>query len=330
MLRFLIRVGSFGAIQLAVLAIVVSSGSPRDSNHYLSSIHDKRKMLADASRPRLILVGGSNVAFGFSSELFEEKLACQPINLGLHAGLGLDFPLRLVEEAVRPGDLIIVAPEYSLLTTEAYEGDSTTITQLIEQWPAAKQYFESAPSSKIKQLLDRDGLWLAHLWVRNTRRRLTGADSADPIYRRSNFNRYGDMVGHHGVTTDSLTHRAVLSVAQPWGKRAVRRLNDFQAICNNNGGRVLFCYPPIPRKLYSESRQTIREIEELLATSLEIPVAHTPEEVAYRREWFFDTAYHLTETGADERSALLLSRIRQDRWNVARQPSSAKADALTR
>jgi hypothetical protein len=330
MVHFLKRLGAFAAIQSIVLAIVVSYGSPRDSNHYMSAILDKSALLTSTASPRLIFVGGSNVAFGLCSEPFEQ-LGRHPINFGLHAGLGLEFPLRLVEDAVQPGDLILVAPEYSLLTTAAYEGDPEMIAQLIEQWPAGKQHFESSSDSAFRQFLDRDGLWLAHLWVRNARRRLTKGESPDPIYNRSNFNRYGDMVGHHNAGVTAQNHKAVITpVSERWVGLAVDRMNQFQRVCKDKGARVLFCYAPIPSDVYSDSRELIQQLDQRLKTLLDVPIVHGPEEVAYPRKWFFDTEYHLSKVGAEQRSSLLLACIRNDLREIARRPSPKVSDPTTR
>jgi hypothetical protein len=48
----------------------------------------------------------------------EQKIGCPTVNLGLHAGIGLNGVLGYAEEIVREGDLVVYFPEYGLLSGE--------------------------------------------------------------------------------------------------------------------------------------------------------------------------------------------------------------------
>ena len=330
MARFLTRLACFLTLQLPILAAVVIFGAPSSGDHYLSAIADKRAMLADASRPRLIFVGGSNVAFGIHSHTFAESLDLRPVNFGLHAGLGLELPLQLVEQSVREGDYVVVTPEYSLLATQAYQGDPETIARLMEQWPEARRLYDHKYQPGLKSMLDRDGVWMAHVWVQRARHRLKHGSVADDIYTRSNFNQYGDMIGHHGRPPQHVGKHSLLpAIADACVQRSVQRLNAFQQACAAKGATVLFSYPAVPRDLYDQSRPLIEQLHAALEESLEIPIAHRPADAAYPRELFFDTAYHLTEEGAQRRSKSLLGYIEAE-IKVARQAGVAARPGRSR
>ena len=120
-------------LQTAIGYVLISKGmeSDRDDNHFYAAMLDKESLLSETGQKRVILVGGSNVAFGFNSTMLKEMLVEEPVNVGLHAGFGLFLPLNLVEDYLSEGDTVILAFEYELLSTDAMDGDVSSINELI-------------------------------------------------------------------------------------------------------------------------------------------------------------------------------------------------------
>ena len=50
---------------------------------YIAAGIDKHRLLMQQPSPRLLLIGGSNVAFGFDSAEIHRHLAYNPMNMGL-------------------------------------------------------------------------------------------------------------------------------------------------------------------------------------------------------------------------------------------------------
>src|SRR4051794_11320917 len=71
-----------------------------------------------AGRPRLVLVGGSGTLYGIDAELIERKTGVPTVNFGTHAGLGLRYLLTRARRELRPGDRVLLAPEYELLADD--------------------------------------------------------------------------------------------------------------------------------------------------------------------------------------------------------------------
>jgi hypothetical protein len=322
--RFLFRLGCFCILQIAMGIVVLRVGSTRQTNHYLSAILDKLELLDATESPRLIFVGGSNVAFGIDSEQIGNVLKRQPVNFGLHAGLGLDFALLPVEQAIRPGDTIIVMPEYGLLASEAQGGHDATIAQMLEQWPEAYHYFDTGLED-VKSFLDTGGLWLAHLWVQRARRRLSKRASQNGVYTRGGFNRYGDMVAHYGSPPVDIDDRHVVNdFSDEHLDRAVERLNRFHAVCREKGGQVFFAYPPYPRSQFRVVETSIARLHDKLTKLLTMPIIDTPENFTLPEDHFFDTVYHLTEKGARRRSRHLAIRLAEYLEHPSQRPMTAR------
>src|SRR5918911_1472998 len=88
-----------------------------DKQHLYQASLLKAELLANVPSPRIIIFGGSNIAFGIDSELMEQKLGMPVINDGLHVALGV-APLEEVKKYIRPGDIIIISLEYYNFTDE--------------------------------------------------------------------------------------------------------------------------------------------------------------------------------------------------------------------
>ena len=309
MKRFLIRIGCFVAIQLIIALLVFWLGRADRGDHYLASAFDKHDLLTSTDAPRLIVVGGSNVAFGINSEILAAELPYVPVNLGLHVNLGLDFPLRMVEDVVRTVDLIILSPEYNVLITDNVHGSRDYLTLMCQQWPDARKYAEGK-STDLRMFLDEEAIWHAHIWLRRARRKILGQDARNPIYSRAGFNKYGDMVAHYEFPRDEPPDIYSLpKVSDEHLELAVERMNQFADFCRSRGAEVVFSYPPVPRGVLMQSQESISRVEEVFRAALSIPVISGPADVAYERTLFYDTIYHLTQQGAASRSQLLASRL---------------------
>ena len=81
-------------------------------------IQKKAELAAAIPGPRLLLVGGSGTLFGVNAKLIEQQTGCLTVNMGFHAGLGLDYILAQAQKTARPDDTILLIIEYQLYTND--------------------------------------------------------------------------------------------------------------------------------------------------------------------------------------------------------------------
>lgn len=110
MSRFVLKLAAFIGLQILVLATFWSGW--RNEQHYLRGVKLKESLVHQIPGPRVLFVGGSNVAFGIRSEFLEHEFQRPVINLGLHAGFGKDFILNQAASAVKQGDIVVLMLEY--------------------------------------------------------------------------------------------------------------------------------------------------------------------------------------------------------------------------
>src|SRR2546423_1051105 len=110
MVRFFAKSLSLTLLVLVSCALLYLA--PDGRVPWMSAAIDKENLIRNTPQPRVIFVGGSNLAFGLNSLLIQRRLGRSVVNMGLSAGLGMRFMLAEVRPHLRPGDLVVVVPEY--------------------------------------------------------------------------------------------------------------------------------------------------------------------------------------------------------------------------
>jgi hypothetical protein len=319
----LLRLGLFAAIQLPIVCFVLMRGNPRDADHFYLAFHDKIERMDQTQGRRLLLVGGSNLAFGINSEALE-GLGHAPINLGLHAGLGLDFYLRIVEERVRQGDIIVLCPEYELLSTEP---NPSLQQSFVGHCPEFAGYFElpSAPSHSWKYKLDHQALTTINTWVRKAFKR---GDNEGGVYSRKAFNEYGDLLVDRNRPRPGAIADFPVTFDPERMRTSIDKLNAFAKRCREQGAEVYYSYPPMPKERFAGSREALGKFKEQLDQELQIAQIDEPADHAYAMEQFFDTNYHLQGDAVTDRTVKLRESLETYRLANGSNPQrTARAGA---
>ena len=99
-------------VLVAVLAIVspfigviaaATLTPPQYSNTFVGALDEKYDRLNAIDGEKLVVVGGSSVAFGVDSEMIEKYTGMPVVNFGLYAALGTKLMLDLSRSAIGSG-----------------------------------------------------------------------------------------------------------------------------------------------------------------------------------------------------------------------------------
>ena len=313
MRAFLKQFGLFIAIQIAFTLVIVWSYRRQFPAHqnFLAGSIDKQALIRTQAPPRIIFIGGSSMALGLDSARVAEACGRRPVNMGLHAALGLKFMLNEVRPHILGGDWIVVAPEYQQFIRMS--GQSEMLMNMLEvnptnarlldrgQWATALDRGIIQRFGKIaRSVLGRPGRFFRENTIGRTRL----------YYRRGGFNANGDMVAHWNVKSPGLKEREFTFRYRPeLVQDGIRQINEFARFAQARGATVFFSHPPLPREVYDPNRAQIDPLERELKAGLIIPQLDTAEELVFPISDFFDTWYHLAGSGVERRSQLLASRL---------------------
>lgn len=313
---FLIKLISFVALQAVILIPLVYLGHyHQTSRHYLCSVCDKLERLKTAPGPRIIFVGGSNLAFGLDSEMIAKETGYNPINLGVHANFGVGCQIRMIKKHLRSGDLIVLAPEYRVFHQHGTRCSKELAIELYNLWPGCLPYFQpdldvSLPAvakPPLNLLADR----IAHA-------RKYFSHIADPeppgIYERNSFNEYGDHVNHHGIapnTVDRSIGKLQWSMGLSDMRDAIELFNDFTKHCRESGAQVVFSHAPVSQPNLDRNPELRKVFEANLANSLDCPIITNLDDLGFKEDMLFDTEYHLTQVGASKRTAIVCAGLKR-------------------
>lgn len=309
MRAFLLRLLAFLLIQTGLFALILAATNLRSEQNYLAATLEKHARLENASSPRLILVGGSNLAFGVDSEALGKAIGREVVNMGLVGGLGLDFMLNEVAPAVRAGDLVVLSLEYDL-----FSGGFNPVNQrqIIEYRPASVRY---VPWRHWRRVLVRDGFTILGGLLRRDLASWSPpaapAAEAEEVYRRAGFNRWGDLTNHYGRAS-RLTNGMAMVCRPQWipEARVLSSLRHFSSLCARRGAAFAFACPPQPDEGL-QRREVLDAILGKLAIINGLNLLDAPRDQRYPASYFYDTGYHLLEPGVALRTQKLIREIQR-------------------
>ena len=317
---FLIRISIFMAIQLVIAAAVFCNSQNQPRYGYMAAFEDKVRMLQEHREPSMILIGGSNVAFGIDSEILENEIQLPTLNAGLHAGLGLQFYLDVAEKYARRGDIVVLLPEYALFS-RSYYPSKTYANELIRQSPEGCKHMLTLPEFDLKGFVDDRAFSEIAFQMQAGMKRHGAAQEAkvrknalEPgVYSRLNFNQHGDFVGHHGLPqVEVIPHLdGQYYFDNEKYARSTAAINECAATLNAKGAKMFFAYQPVARPVYERSEPVIDKVHEFLKANLSIPILHEPQKVVYDVSCFFDTPAHLNESTKRERTKVLVATLQR-------------------
>ncbi len=308
-----------GALALAVIAtgIIATRQDARASdNSYIAAILEKDQLIRNTPSPRLVLVGGSNLAFGIDSKVLEDSLHMPVVNMGLYAKLGLRYMLAQARPYVRKGDVIIVVPEYDQFYGDFANGDNTLNTALL--YTPSDRVGDFIRSYSVIDVLVRPRVENARESLLRSASALIGREEkffppdTNPVYNRHSFNQYGDAISHLGkksMNPDSIFVKPLPPMKQ-FNARTLDDLNALDEKARTAGAHAYFIFPSYIDRSYTINVAAIDSLSGKLRAGMTMPVVGSPSDFVYPGRLFFDTRYHLNGEGRELRTQQLLKLLR--------------------
>jgi hypothetical protein len=270
---------------------------PAPYNDYTQAIYDKHLRLQEFEAPRIVLAGGSNLAFGIDSEAIENTLQLPVVNMAISAGFGLGRILDDILPLLKAKDLLVIVPEYDLFEYR-YNGDAAAYKMIFD----TRRYelithipFYGIPSD-----------FLGYIKIK-----LLGMIPHQPnplAYSRDGLNEYGDYIKH--LETKNLPFDTSPPLKEI-NSRYLRRFSRFTALLADRGIKVIVSYPSYEETHFHNSTQFIQELDAVLRMEKTIQVISTPQTYCFPGIFFYDTRYHLNAKGREIRTTLLIEDLQR-------------------
>ena len=291
-----------------LIGLVFLTIKPDEKHLYQASLL-KASLLADVPAPRLILFGGSNIAFGIDSELMERKLRMPVINDGLHVGLGV-APLLEIKKYIQPGDIIIISLEYYNFTDKtAFYGQPQYLADWIEISPN-RIWDLPEPISQMPRLYT---IMLQRKLNRQMQNSLYGPslNVSRGFYTGDQFNEHGDFVGHLGE--NNTIHFEIDNSVYPVNSidEAYQFLKSFHEFALSKSAKV-FYEAQAHRQTNCDltGMKTIRNFFVRLRNRTTIPLLTDLDQLCLPDDYFYDTPYHLNKQGREIRTKRLIESLK--------------------
>lgn len=294
MKQFIIKTGLIGGCVVFLLTILYAI-VPVSPNHYVQAYKQKCKLLDSVPSPRIIFVGGSNLAFGLDSKRIQDSLHINVINYGLHAGIGLKYMLDDVASYVQNGDILIVAPEWEQFYTAMYgEGATLPFIPRVEGCGKLQLFNQQQIITLIKGIP-------TYLQQNIFPQKIT-----PKTYLASNFNQYGDEVRHWTLENKFTSHPKLIQTnfSQQFGQYFITELKKLQQQC-----KVYILPPACYQKAFATWQPQIKEVSLFLSKN-GFPFLVSPKTFAFPEENMYDTDYHLNKKGVDQRTDLVIEALK--------------------
>ncbi|NJL82712.1 MAG: hypothetical protein HC890_06670 [Chloroflexaceae bacterium] len=236
---------------------------------------------------RLLIVGGSGAHYTINSQLLEQELGFPVFNFGLDGNLGLDVIFPTILEQIRPGDIVLVIPEYLMLLDSDGLGERSAAFGLAIGQPG----LGNIPPKLLAQ--DTFSLGVASLrsLVKTTNDLLGKGEITE--YYSDPLTPWGDPTRTYERETDWWQ----LKITEPVTPHSLKRIAQFRQELEAKGATLILSMPVI----YGSSDPTTRKNVEITARELGkiAPLIYDPEtyNVSSDPSLFADTHYHLKPEG---------------------------------
>lgn len=275
----------------SLLAPAVYDGS------FVGSLADKLERLESTEGSRIVVVGGSSVAFGLKSDILERYTGMPVVNFGLYAALGTKLMLDLSRPHIRQGDIVILAPELDPQTLSLYFDPDVTLKAL-DGMPLST--YLDIPSEHYASMLG--ALW-SHAHDKYAAL-LGGGVEYKGIYSADSFNSYGDIkagLRAENVMTDYYDPNNTVTLdGSILSDEFVGYLNEYIGECREAGADVLFTWCPI-NELAIEGgadASSLSAFENALEERIDATFISRIGDSVLEAGYFYDTNFHLNDAGA--------------------------------
>ena len=309
-----LRLAAFLLLLCLLPALLLTVGASLPSLYgesYYAELKPLTERLDRAEGKKLVLIGGSNIAFGVDVGLLETLLSEKGYDYtvcpyGLYAAVGCSAMLSLSEASLREGDLVILAIEPTDETLSRYFGASAFL-KCAEDAPALLTRLNA------EQRRAALGNYVSYLQERLSVLRSGQLPEAEGVYSRAAFGENGNLDYPRAGNIMALG----FDPAEPVDLNGVQieeafaeQVNAYCKKAERKGAQVWLSFSPVNRSaLTDESEDALLAFFTRCNESFACPAISDPGRYVLDAAWFYDSNFHLNSAGAQLRTVRLAEDI---------------------
>lgn len=299
-IRIIVALALALVLGITVIVAAVLIMPERFDEIYFGEMADKYERLRTVEGEKVVIIGGSSVAFGVNSERMERYLGRPVVNFGLYGPLGTTIMLDLTRGHIHEGDIVVIAAEPDHQTMSmTFNGEGF--------WQCCDSDF----TMLFKLRGDKIGQMLGSFWI-YAQKKLNfyryGKAQPNDVYSHSSFNERGDMVfRRNDVDMDDWFDDEVLIDLDPSiiDDEFIDYVNDYVAYCRRQGATVYWSYPPMNILAVQQDYEERLVYATYLREHLDCEVISNLDDYILWPGYFYDTNYHVNTRGMSVHTANL-------------------------
>ena len=297
-IRFAACTTLLAALSIAGLFLYVVR-VPKDV--FSPTFQDKYDALRNTDGPRLILLGGSSMAYGIDEEYLEELTGLPVVNMGLYGGLGNLFQTQLVKSDFHEGDIVILGYEYNWIDADSFS--KLLVDTVMSGIDHRIDMYRVIPLRNIPEVI---GYLPSYYSEKKAYAKNPGDDVHHTLFDRAGRlteARPGSKITDYANQTD--LHNPVSMEDVTISRESIRYLKAFRAYADKKKAKLFFTAPPFLEDAVQGDRNAFDLLPELEETSIGIPFISTPSDYLFPADQMYDTVYHCNDDGARIRTERL-------------------------
>lgn len=256
--------------------------------------------------PKILIISGSNSFFGIDTEMMSRNLNYPVINLGVHAGLRLDYIFYNAEKSISNNDIVILPLEYGI-----YNNDELSEARLVQIWQNDKQYFDKLSFKNKIELL-----WNVPCILEG---KVIGTYFGIPTKKE---NRLAYIrINANGDSINTLeTENETIKIIEPFNKNKVyldeetkQIIIDFLNYCKEKNVKVFVTYPSYYYKQNYFDGYNLEQINKInnFWQEQDVTILGQYTDFIYTdKNDFYNTEYHLNIKGREKRTEKLIELLK--------------------
>jgi hypothetical protein len=305
---FLYKIAGFFVLVILVLALslyYIPDVVARTS--ILAALIDKHEALKKIKTEKIIFVGGSNLSFGLDSKKIVETYKKPVINMGVHAGIGLEYIMNDVKAYINKGDVIVLTPEYENFYTNNFYGEMELVSVLFDIDPSGKKHVNAKQWEHLLRYIPTYSAKKIKNYIPTLFRKSSLATEID-IYDRRSFNEFGDAYIHWALPNQNYMPSKRNSGAEKINSEVIEFIKSFKEYVEGKGAKFVILPPVIEEQSYNNQNKIINEIGAALDEN-NIGFMVKPDIYKFKTDFFFNSYYHLNKKGVDKRTEMVIGNL---------------------